>query len=76
LGLAILSGVATAAVKNYMGKHATTAHSQLTVASAQVHGYHNALLVGAAFTVLASLSAAFLVRQYAVNEDGSAAIHV
>jgi hypothetical protein len=76
LGLAILSGVATAGIKSYTSSHAASAHSQLTMATAQVHGYHNALLVGAGFTLLASLSAATLVKHYRVNEDQDAAIHV
>jgi hypothetical protein len=76
LGLAILSGVATAGVTSYMHAHKTMAESPLTAAAAQVHGFHNALLVGAGFTLLASLSAALLVKHYEVNEDQNAAIHV
>ncbi|CAN5407789.1 DHA2 family efflux MFS transporter permease subunit [soil metagenome] len=76
IGLAILSGVSTAAVTNYMSTHAATAQSQLTIASAQVHGFHNALLVGAGFTVLASLSAAFLIKHHDAPDDIEAAIHV
>jgi EmrB/QacA subfamily drug resistance transporter len=76
LGLAILSGVATAGVKSYMTQHAGEAHSQLAAAAAQVHGFHNALLVGTGFTLLASLSAAVLVKHHQVNEDANAAIHV
>jgi EmrB/QacA subfamily drug resistance transporter len=76
LGLAILSGVATAGVTSYMSNHAASTHNHLTAAAAQVHGFHNALLVGAGFTILASLSAATLVKHYKVNEDENAAIHV
>lgn len=76
LGLAILSGVATASVKNYMKQHGGDAPNQLAAASAQVHGFHNALLVGTGFTLLASLSAATLIKHFAVKEDQEAAIHV
>lgn len=76
IGLAILSGVATAGIKNYMTTHSAAAQSHLAVASAQVQGFHDALLVGAGFTVLASLSAALLVKHYDAPEDASAAIHV
>ncbi len=76
VGLAILSGVSTAGYKAYLNAHASTAQSQLTAASAQVHGFHNALLVGTGFTLLASLTAALLVKQYDVDENADAAIHV
>lgn len=76
IGLAILSGVATSGIKGYLGTHSATAQSQLTMAAAQVHGFHNALLVGVGFTLLASLSATFLIKQHNAPKESNAAIHV
>jgi MFS family permease len=76
LGLAILSGIATSGAKSYFSSHDATIQPQLTAVAAQVHGFHNALLVGVGFTLAASLAAATLVRHYKVHEDEAAAIHV
>jgi EmrB/QacA subfamily drug resistance transporter len=76
IGLAILSGVATAGSTHYIATHTASAQSPLTIAAAQVYGFHNALLVGVGFTLLASLAAVLLVKHYEVNENESAAIHV
>ncbi len=69
LGLAILSGVATTGVKNYLSTHASEVSNQLTAVQAQVNGFHDALLVGACFTLVASLSALLLVRQHAPVDE-------
>lgn len=76
LGLAILSGVSTAGVTSYMKSHAAAAQSPLAAAGAQVHGFHNALLVGACFTLAASVSAALFIKHYKTEEGANAAIHV
>lgn len=69
LGLAILSGIATAGAKTFATAHAaTTAPAQLA-AAAQVHGFHNALFVAAFFPILTSLLAFFFVRHYEVADD-------
>jgi EmrB/QacA subfamily drug resistance transporter len=70
LGLAILSGIATAGVKSYFTTHG---HSAANVAAvAQVHGYHNALLVATFFPLLTSAVALVFVRHYEVDEDAEA----
>jgi EmrB/QacA subfamily drug resistance transporter len=70
LGLAILSGVSTSGLKSYLASNAGSGQSaQLLQANAVVHGFHNALLVGVGLVVLASLSAALLVKQLEAPED-------
>lgn len=68
LGLAILSGVATAGTKEYFSSHAATAHHKL-IAPAQVYGFHNALLVATFFPLITSLVALVFVKVYPVNEQ-------
>jgi EmrB/QacA subfamily drug resistance transporter len=70
LGLAILSGISTSGLKDYISTHAATADSpKLLQANAAVHGFHDALLVGVGFVILASITAAFLVKQIEAPED-------
>jgi EmrB/QacA subfamily drug resistance transporter len=76
LGLAILSGIATAGVKSYITKHAHGAPTKALLAQAQVHGFHNALLVGACFALAASFLAFFTVRQLHVDHSTEGAIPV
>jgi hypothetical protein len=75
LGLAILSGIATAGAKTYVTAHAaTTAPAQLA-AAAQVQGYHNALLVASFFPILTAVLVLLFVRHYE-TEEGADAIPV
>jgi hypothetical protein len=74
LGLAILSGVATAGAKTYISDHAhdlanagQTA-AQHASAAAQVQGFHNALLVGACFPLITAVVAAAFVKVYQISE--------
>jgi EmrB/QacA subfamily drug resistance transporter len=70
LGLAILSGVSTAGVKNYITNHAAAGQSaEVLRSNAVVHGFHDALLVGVGLVLLASLTAALFVRQLEAPED-------
>jgi EmrB/QacA subfamily drug resistance transporter len=63
LGLAILSGIATA------GTTAFLKTNPQAMQEAVVHGYHNALLVAAAFPLITALVAFLFVRHYEVDED-------
>lgn len=76
LGLAILSGVATAGVKSYISSHAHGAPSKLLLAQAQVNGFHNALLVGTCFALAASVLAFVTVKQLHVDPHAEGAVHV
>jgi EmrB/QacA subfamily drug resistance transporter len=69
LGLAILSGITTAGVKSYMEHNATLAKAPDFAAQAQVHGFHNALLVAAFFPLITSTVAFLFVRHYKVDES-------
>ena len=63
LGLAVLSGISASGFASYMQSHAASASQPLTVAAAQVHGFHNALHVGAFFSAVAAIVAITLVRE-------------
>jgi EmrB/QacA subfamily drug resistance transporter len=75
LGLAILSGIATAGVKSYLTTHAAQSGSQAVVA-AQVHGFQNALLVASFFPLVTSLVALLFVKVYHVEESAEPAVAV
>jgi EmrB/QacA subfamily drug resistance transporter len=75
LGLAILSGIATAGVKSYVAAH--PGHpSQLSVATAQVNGFQDALFVAAFFPLITSLVALLFVKMYHVDESAEPAVAV
>lgn len=61
LGLAVLTGVATAGAANYV-KHLTTLPNALTPLAAEVEGMHAAFLVGACIAFCASLIAFFVIK--------------
>lgn len=63
LGLAILSGISASGAAAYFAAHAATAAQPLTQAAAQVHGFHNALQVGACFSLAASIIALVFVHE-------------
>lgn len=67
VGLAILTGVSTAAATGYF-KNLTAAPDVLTPLAAEVHGFHAAYYVASAFMVGASLLAAVLIKQQKVSE--------
>jgi EmrB/QacA subfamily drug resistance transporter len=69
LGLAILSGITTAGVKSYIEHHAALASAPQFAAQAQVHGFHNALLVATFFPLITSIVAFFFVKHYEVDES-------
>lgn len=62
LGLAILTGLATASATHYI-KHLATVPTRLTPAIAEVHGFHSAFYLATCFLVGASLLATFLLKQ-------------
>lgn len=62
IGLAILTGVATAGATDYI-KHLTSAPNKLTPLAAQVHGFQHAYYYAAAFMVAASVMAFILIKQ-------------
>lgn len=77
LGLAILSGIATAAAKDYIAAHMHSmamnggmdAAAMKTVAlTGQVHGFHQALFVGAFFPLITALVAGLFIRNIHVEE--------
>lgn len=69
LGLAILSGITTAGVKSYVEQNAALAHTPQFAAQAQVHGFHNALLVATFFPLITSVVAFLFVKHYKVDES-------
>jgi predicted MFS family arabinose efflux permease len=73
LGLAILTGVATAAAKSFVSAnppHAASAAADLAV-HAQVHGYHQALLVASVFPLITAFIAWRFVRHFETDADGA-----
>jgi EmrB/QacA subfamily drug resistance transporter len=74
IGLAILSGVATAGVKSYMSSHAAGSAGSAGVAAAQVNGFQDAFFVAAFFPLVTSLVAFLFVKVYAVDEKAEPAI--
>jgi EmrB/QacA subfamily drug resistance transporter len=72
LGLAILTGIATAAAKTYVTAnppHSAAAAHTLAV-HAQVHGFSRAILVASAFPLITALIAIIFVKHYEVDEEG------
>ncbi|MCA9324508.1 MFS transporter [Candidatus Saccharibacteria bacterium] len=70
LGLAILSGIATSTALSYAAAHASDASSiHASAMAAQVHGYHNALLVGALFPLITATVAARFIKVYDIKES-------
>lgn len=70
LGLAVLSGISASTAARYLRQHSQSdaMHQQLLQATAQVQGFHHALVVGACFAVGASLLALVFIRQKS-NEE-------
>ncbi len=80
LGLAILSGIATAGAKAYQVNNVQLPADpekaqQLIAAAAQVNGFQDALFVAAFFPLITSAVALFFIRHYK-TDDSAAAIHV
>ncbi|HSX36855.1 MAG TPA: MFS transporter [Patescibacteria group bacterium] len=63
LGLAVLSGISASGAAAYFKAHAAQAHQPLTLAAAQVHGFHNALHVGACFSAAAAIIALVFIHE-------------
>lgn len=63
LGLAILSGISASGVTSYLREHAASASQPLTQAAAQVNGFHDALRVGACFSLAAAIIALTLIHE-------------
>ena len=61
LGLAVLTGIATSAAASYM-HHLTSKPNHTTPLYAQVHGFHDAFIVGVFFMLAASLFALVLLK--------------
>lgn len=69
LGLAILSGISASAATDYMKSHMTTmGMSPVAQAQAQVHGFHQALLVGVFFALGAAVVSIVFIRQHEGEE--------
>lgn len=72
LGLAVLTGVATAATTRFIQDlhlHAAPTHAQQ--AAALVHGFHNGYLIASTFGIIASLLAAIVIRNQPAKADPS-----
>jgi EmrB/QacA subfamily drug resistance transporter len=63
VGLAVLTGVASTATKNYAASNAATLHGQQLAQAATVHGFQRGYLVASSFGIVASLIAAFVLRE-------------
>jgi EmrB/QacA subfamily drug resistance transporter len=63
LGLAILSGISASGVTGYINSHLSTVSQPLTQAAAQVNGFHDALRVGACFSLVAAIIALTLIHE-------------
>lgn len=75
LGLAVLSGIATAGAKSYLETNMVTNGSESLIAVAQVSGFQDALFVAAFFPLITS-TVAFLFIRHFKTESENAAIHV
>lgn len=75
LGLAILSGIASAGTKAYLEATASVALVDNLAAThtAQVNGFHDALLVAAAFPLITTVVAATFIRNYKVIDTAPSA---
>lgn len=77
IGLAILSAVYASTLKSYIADNAPVVggapQGSLLLATAQVHGFHDALQIGAGLAVVGSLVAFFAVKNQKVKADVSAA---
>ncbi len=77
LGLAILSGIATAGATAYVTDHARefAGNSSALAASAQVNGFTQAMFVAAFFPLITSIVALLFIKHYEVDESAPA-VHV
>lgn len=72
LGLAVLTGVASAAATNYIKDlNLPGPPTQLEQAAAAVQGYHDGYLIACGFAILASLIAIFVIRAQKAKTDPS-----
>jgi EmrB/QacA subfamily drug resistance transporter len=70
VGLAVLTGVATSAAKDYitgLSLHGAPTHEQ--VAAAAVHGFHDGYLIASCFGIAAALIATFVLKQEKVTAE-------
>jgi EmrB/QacA subfamily drug resistance transporter len=72
LGLAVLTGIATSATKDFVQNlHLTAAPTQQQLAEATVHGFHEGYLIATGFGIAAALIATFVIRQQKIKADPS-----
>lgn len=72
LGLAVLTGIATSASKEYLENlNLLSPPSAAQQAAAAVQGYHDGYLIAAGFAVLASLVGLFVIRSVKAKTDPS-----
>ena len=74
LGLAILSGIATAGTKSFIENSQTTLTPGIQ-AAAQVNGFGNALFVAAFFPLVTSAAAYFFIKLYEPNAEATPVAH-
>jgi sugar phosphate permease len=72
LGLAVLTGIATSAGKDYITNlHLHAQPTQQQVAAATVHGFHEGYLIAACFPLIAALIATVVIKQQRGKVDTS-----
>lgn len=72
LGLAVLTGIATSATKNYITDlHLTAMPTREQLAAATVHGFHEGYLIATGFGIAAALIATFIIKQQKAKTDPS-----
>jgi EmrB/QacA subfamily drug resistance transporter len=70
IGLAVLTGIATSAAKDYLtGLSLRGAPTHQQIAAATVHGFHDGYLIASTFGIAAALIATFVLKQERVTAD-------
>jgi len=73
LGLAILTGIASSGITNYLANLHARPNAQ-SIAAATVHGFHQGYLVASTFGIAASLIAIFVIRVRGNTPDAAPVI--
>ena len=71
LGLAVLTGIASSSTNTLLNLHLMAPPTQLQLAAATVHGFHDGYLIASTFGIAASLIATFVIKQQKAKSDPS-----